>query len=199
MKWLRTLASSSFGALAAMFLLGLPAFSAEGASQNPAESPAGSAFRWINFVVVFGGMGYLVAKHGGAFFQANARAIAAGIHQAAESKAAADRELGEAESKLAHLDGEVAALRESARQNWEIESERLRASGVVEIEKIKESARGELLAAERAAQQQLREIAASMAVSRASALLNSKMNTEVRSRLFQSFLDELDRGANCRL
>ena len=69
-------------------------------------------------------------------------------------------------------------------------------SGLAEIEKIKLAARAELAASERAAQQQLREAAASMAVERAGALVNSRMNGEVRAKLFHSFLGELGRSAN---
>jgi len=64
------------------------------------------------------------------------------------------------------------------------------------MEKIKQAAQAELAASERAAQQQLREIAASMAVERAGALVNSRMNPDVRAKLFHSFLGELQRSAN---
>jgi F0F1-type ATP synthase membrane subunit b/b' len=87
-------------------------------------------------------------------------------------------------------------LREEARRDWAQEAERLRASGVAEIEKINQAARVELAASERAAQQLVREIAASMAVERAAALVSSKMNTEVRAKLFQTFLGELGRSKN---
>ena len=44
--------------------------------------------------------------------------------------------------------------------------------------------------------QELRQVAASMSVERAAALVTSRMNPEIRSRMFQSFLDKLERGAN---
>jgi F0F1-type ATP synthase membrane subunit b/b' len=64
------------------------------------------------------------------------------------------------------------------------------------MEKIRQAARGELVAAERAAQQELRVIAASMAVERAGSLVSSRLNTEIRGRIFHAFLGELGRGAN---
>ena len=42
----------------------------------------------------------------------------------------------------------------------------------------------------------LREVAASMAVERAGALVNSRMNLEIRAKLFHSFLGELGRSPN---
>ena len=178
------------------FLAALPALAAEAPEEDPATSTAGLIFRWLNFILVFGGIGYLIAKHGGAFFRANAKAIAASITEATAAKAEADRELREVETKIARFDQEVADLREEARRDSAAEAERLRASGRAEIEKISQAARGELAAAERAAQQELRAIAASMAVERAGALVSSGMNREIRARIFHSFLGELGRSAN---
>jgi len=99
------------------FLAALPALAAEGAEEDPAASTAGLIFRWLNFILVFGGIGYLIAKHGGAFFRANAKAIAASITEATAAKAEADRELREVETKIARLDKEITDLREAARRN----------------------------------------------------------------------------------
>jgi F-type H+-transporting ATPase subunit b len=196
MKTFRRFLVFASSALLVFFFMALPAFAEEGAKLDPAESPTGLIFRWLNFLIVFGAIAYLIAKHGGAFFRANAKEIAASIVEATATKAEADRELHEVETKIARIDQDVTQMREEARRNWAAESERLRASGVAEIEKINQAARAELTASERAAQQQVREIAASMAVDRAAALVSSMMNAEVRARMFQSFLSELGRGAN---
>jgi F-type H+-transporting ATPase subunit b len=184
------------GGLLALFFMAIPVLAAEGAEPDPADSATGLIFRWLNFLIVFGGIAYLIAKHGGAFFRGNAKEIAASIVEATAAKAEADRELRDVEMKIQRLDQDVAELREEAGRNWAAESERLRASAQVEIEKIAHAAREELAASERAAQQQVREVAASMAVERAAALVSTKLNAEIRSRMFQSFLRELGRGAN---
>ena len=116
--------------------------------------------------------------------------------EATAAKTEAERELHEVEVKVEHLNQDVAEMRAEAQRNWAAESERLYASGQAEIEKISHAAREELAASERAAQQQVREIAASLAVERAAAFVSSKMNAEIRARMFQSFITELGRGAN---
>jgi len=184
------------GALLGFFLLSLPALAAEGAAPDPSESSAGLIFRWLNFALVFGGIAYLIKKHGGAFFSANAKAIAASIREGTAAKEEADRQLQEVEARIAHLDREVAELREAARRDSASEAERLNASGLAEIEKIRQAARAELSAAERAARQELRVIAASMAVERAGGLVSSRMDKNVRAKLFHAFLAELGRSAN---
>jgi len=194
MKSCRRFLAFASSALLIYFFTALPVLAAEGT--DPADSTAGLIFRWLNFLIVFGGIAYLIAKPGGAFFRGNAKEIAASIMEATAVKAEADRELREVEVKIARLDQVIEEMREEARRNWAAESERLYASGLAEIEKINQAARGELAASERAAQQQVREIAASMAVERAAALVSSKMNAEIRARMFQSFLSELGKARN---
>jgi F-type H+-transporting ATPase subunit b len=177
------------------FFLALPVLAAEGAEPDPADSPTGLIFRWLNFLIVFGGIAYLIAKYGGAFFRGNAKEISASILEAGVEKAEAERELQVVETKIARLDRDVEEMREEARRNWAAESERLRASSVAEIEKINLAAQAELAASERAARHEVREIAASMAVERAATLVSSKMNPEIRARMFQSFLSEIGKGA----
>ncbi len=195
MKSFRRFPAFAIGAVLIFFFAALPVLAEESAQPDPADSPAGLVFRWLNFLIVFGGIAYLVAKHGGSFFRGNAKEIAANIHEAAAVKEEADRELRAVEVKISHLDQDVTDMRAEAARNWAAESERLRASGAAEIEKINLAARAELAASERAAQQELRESAAAMAVDRAAALVSSMMNTETRARMFQSFLSELGKGA----
>lgn len=194
MRRLLLLASTCF---IAVCLTALPALAAEGAAEpDPADTTTGLVFRWLNFLIVFGGIGYLIAKNGGAFFSANAKEIAASIVQATAAKDEATRELQAAEAKVQRLNQDVAELREQAQRNWEAESQRLYASGAAEIEKINQAARVELAASERAAQQQLRSIAASLAVENAAALVGARMNAETRARIFQAFLADLGRSRN---
>lgn len=196
MKTCRRYLSFASAALLLSFLMAFPAFAEEGAKADPADSPVGIIFRWLNFLIVFGAIGFLIAKHGGAFFRSNAKEISASIVEATAVKAEADRELAQAEAKAQNLDRDLAVLREEAQRNWAAERERLRASSVAEIEKINQAAVAEMAASERAAQQQLRHVAAAMSVERAAGLVTSRMNPEIRSRMFQSFLNKLERGAN---
>jgi F0F1-type ATP synthase membrane subunit b/b' len=182
--------------LVGLFLLTLPVLAEEGAAPNPADSPVGVIFRWINFALVFGGIAYLIAKHGGAFFSANARAISASIREGTAAKEEADRQLHEVETRISRLDQEVSALQESARRDSVAETERLNASGAAEIEKIQIAVRAELSATERAAKQELRALAASLAVERAGELVASRMDNNIRAKLMRSFLAELERSAN---
>jgi F-type H+-transporting ATPase subunit b len=183
-------------ALLTFFFRAIPALAAEGAAEDSGGFTPTAFFRWLNFAIVFGGIAYLIAKHGASFFRSNAKAIAASITEATAAKAEADRELHEVETKIARLDREVAELREAARRDSDAEAERLLASGRLEIEKIRQAGRAELAASERAAQQELRAMAAALSVERAGALVSSRINREIRSKMFHAFLGELGRSAN---
>jgi len=193
--WQRSLTVLAI-ALVTFLLTSIPALAAEGSADDSSGGATELLFRWLNFAIVFGGIAYLIAKHGSSFFRENAKAIAASITEASKAKAEAERELHEVEARIARLDQEVTELWEAARRDSAAEADRLVASGRAEIEKIKQAARLELVASERAAQQELRAIAASMAVERAAALVHSRMNGDVRSRIFHAFTGELARSAN---
>lgn len=174
----------------------LPALAAGESAPDPTSTPVGTAFRWVNFLLVAGGLGYVIVKFGGPYFRAQARSISQAISEAAEARAAAEREAAEADQRLAHLQTEIEELRRAAKQETAAESERIRALARSEAEKISKAAQGEIMAAERAAQQELRAIAARLATERAAAMLGQRMNAASQATLFQSFVGKLSRSAS---
>jgi F-type H+-transporting ATPase subunit b len=182
--------------LLALVLLAAPVLAAESTEQNPTETPIGEVFQWLNFLIVFGGLGYFIAKKAPAFFEARAAAISATITEAAAAKAEAERRLGEAEGKLARLDLEVAGLRAAAEKDAAGEAERLRRATSDEIERISRAARAEMDAAERAARMELRAMGARLAVERAEALLKKQITADTQVALFRAFVQSLPESAN---
>ena len=130
MKPGRWLIYAAFACFLVLACLAAPALGVEGGEPNPAEAPIGILFHWLNFLLVFGGLGYLIAKNGPAFFGGRAAAISAALAQAAAAKAEAERQLQQAEEKLQRLGQEVAELHAAAQREWAAEAERiLRALG----------------------------------------------------------------------
>lgn len=171
-------------------------FAAEAGEQSPAETPIGTVFRWLNFVLVFGGAGYLIAKKAPAVFRSRAEAVAASIADAAAAKAAAEQQLHKAEEKLRRLDQEAAQMRAAARHESAAEAERLRALARDEAEKIGRAAGLEIAAAERAARIELKAMAARSAVERADAFIRQQITAATRASVFRSFLDNLTRSVH---
>jgi F-type H+-transporting ATPase subunit b len=191
-------------ALLALVLIGmfaaLPARAAdEAANQDPAESPIGTVFKWLNFAIVIGAIGYVIAKKAPAAFGARADQIASAIESAQAVKAEADRQLREAEAGLARLDAETAKMRDALKKDFEDESQRLRIGGKQEIERIDRAADVEIAAARRVAHLELRELAASLATGRAAALVAQQMTPDRRAMLMQRFVEELPAPAEGRV
>lgn len=185
-----------FALLFVVTCVAIPTFAAEGGEPNPAEAPIGTLFRWLNFLLVFGGLGYLIAKKGPAFFRSRAEAISSAMTEAAAARAEAERQLREAEEKLARFDQEVAELRAAAQRESAAEAERLRTATREEVGKIARAARAEIEAAERGARLELKRITAQLAVESADALLRNRINADTQATLFRSFLDDLSRSTN---
>jgi len=168
---------------------------AQETSPDPADMPIGTLFRWLNFLLVIGALGYLVGKFGAPYFRSRARAIGQAIAEANQTRAAAERELREASEKLAGVEREIEQERRTAARESAADRERIQALTKSEAEKIGQAGRAEIGASERAGAHELRAIAAKLATERAAALIREQMNAEAESALFDSFVAELERAA----
>jgi F0F1-type ATP synthase membrane subunit b/b' len=141
--------------------------------------------------LVAGGFAYVLKKFGAPYFRGHARSISQAIQEAAEARAAAEREVAQADQRLANLQTEIEGLRRAAKQESAAETERIRALALSEAEKIGKAAQAEIAAAERAGQQELRSIGARLATERAAALLGQRINSAAQATLFHSFVGKL--------
>lgn len=175
-----------------LFVAAVPVHaSEEGGGDNLFTAPIGWAFRWIQFIVVFGGVGYLLAKKAPAYFRRRAETIVASITESTKVKEEAERQLLEAEEKLRRLDQELAEMRRAAQREAAAEAGRIRQATQDEAKKIEHAAQAEIDAAERAARMELKALAARLAVERAEALIRKQMTPQTEAALLQSFMRNL--------
>lgn len=192
--WKRSL--RSLGSLLALFVLtALPVLAQEGEA-SPVETPTGWIFRWLNFAIVFGAIGYLAYKKGGPYFRAQAEEISRKIAEGTRAREAAERQQQEVQAKLANIDSEIAAMRAEAKRDAEAEALRLRLLARDEAQKIETAAQAEIVAAGRAARMELKIFAARMAVERAEDLLRQELTPKSESSLFQAFVQQLEGSVN---
>jgi F-type H+-transporting ATPase subunit b len=186
----------SLGFLVTLLLLAaLPVLAQEGEA-SPVDSPAGWIFRWLNFAIVFGAIGYLAWKKGGPYFRAQAEGISRKIAEGARAREAAERQRQEVQAKLANIESEIATIRTESKRDADAEAQRLRSLAREEAQKIERAAQAEIVAAERAARMELKTLAARMAVERAEALLRKELTPKSEAALFQAFVQELERSVN---
>jgi F-type H+-transporting ATPase subunit b len=175
-------------------LMAAPVFAQEGASAT--ESPAGHTFRWLNFVIVFGILAYVIVKFGAPGFRDRAAAISDKIAEGTRTREAAERQRQEIQAKVANLQNEIEQLRLQGRRDAEDEAQRLRDTVRSESEKIEQAARAEIDAAARAGRQELKALGARLSVQLAEAMLRQELTPQAESKLFRSFVGELGRNVN---
>jgi F-type H+-transporting ATPase subunit b len=181
----------------AVFLLlaAAPALAQEG-EPSPADTPVGWVFRWLNFALVFGGIGYAIWKWGAPYFRQHAGEISSNIAEGTRARESAEAQRREIQGKLAGLDDEIKRLREAGQRDAEAEAQRLRDMARVESEKIERAARAEIEAAERQGRLELKVLGAKLAVQLAEALLRRSLTPEGEEFLFSGFVTELKRSVN---
>ncbi len=158
---------------------------------NAAQERANEIFKWINFVLVAGGLIWLFGKVLPPKFRGNADAIRSAITKATAAKAEADRQLREAREKLANLEQEVAQFRAAAQREAEAEGQRIRNVTQADAQKIGLAATAEIEAAERAARLELKAIAANLAVDGAESLLAKQLTPQGQEALVSAFVKGL--------
>jgi len=173
-----------------------PAWAAPEDDQDPANTATGTVFRWLNFAVVVGLLGYGVRKKILPALRKRAEGIRRAIAAGGEAQAEAEEELRRIEARLAQLDQEVAALRAAAQRETEAEATRIRDFAQEEYNKIGRAAQAEIEAASRAARIELRRLVSQSTVNRAESFIREQINADTHASLVHSFLADLERRAN---
>jgi F-type H+-transporting ATPase subunit b len=183
------------GVLFVLFIAVVEAHAAEEGG-NAATERASEIFKWINFAIVAGVIGWVFGKKLPSVFRARAEAVSSAITNATSAKAAADAQLLDAETRLANLQKEVTELRALADKEAAAEVERLRAATQSDAQKIAVAARVEIEAAERAARLELKALAANLAVDGAETLLTKQLTPKAQESLISNFVQSLEGRPN---
>jgi len=66
-------------------------------------------WKWVNFLILAGGLGYLINKHAGPFFAARSAAIRKDLEDSLRQRQEAEANVAEVERRLATLESQIAA------------------------------------------------------------------------------------------
>ena len=186
MARLRILALGAFLAGAA-----LPAFAQEGGG-GQAEAP--QAWVVANFVILAVGLGWMIAKNAGPFFDNRLKKIRQDIVQGEEARRDAERCAAEVDQRLANLDREIAALRADSQKELENELARMREKIIADRERIRIHSEQEIAAAGKTARAELKRYSAELAIGLAERKIRARMNATTQDALIGSFVENLDRS-----
>jgi F-type H+-transporting ATPase subunit b len=151
-----------------------------------------TAWKLANFVLLAGGLGYLIYKKGGPFFHARSEQIRKGIAEAAKFKEEAQARYAQIEQRLAGLTAEIEHLRKTAREESGAEGERVRLETERNLKKIQAQAEQEMASAVKAARQELRAYSAELAIRLAEQSIRGRITAEIEDQLVASTIAELE-------
>jgi F-type H+-transporting ATPase subunit b len=158
-----------------------------------AAEPEMTGWKWANFAILIGGIGYLLVKQVGPFFAARSTEIRKGIEEAQKLRAEAESRAAAMEVKLASLSADVENMRKAFRDEAADEGGRIRAETERELARIRTNTDLEIASALKAAQNELKRYSAQIALDLAKQKVRARMTPVVEDELVRNFVTELGR------
>jgi F-type H+-transporting ATPase subunit b len=185
-------------AAASLLMSAVLAFASEAGGAHGAD--AGDPYiwwKWANFAILAGALGYLLGKVLPAFFKSRTEEIQKDIRESARMKEEAMARAAEVEKKMAALASEVEKLKQTARAEMAVEGERIKKDTAAQIARMQAQSEVEIDSASKIARQELKQYAASLAVDLAEQRIRGGMSHEVQDSLVDQVVADLSRkGAN---
>jgi F-type H+-transporting ATPase subunit b len=172
-------------------LTALPARAAEGAPDS--EGP-GELWTALNFLILAGFLGYLIAKNLGPYLATRGQKIQEGLAAGEKAKSEADARAAVVQAQLDSLGAEIERLRAAALEDREREAGRIRRETEAELARILQHAEQEIESAGKVARQEVRRYASKLAIELAETKLRARMSPDVQAGLLQNFLGDVADG-----
>ena len=148
-------------------------------------------WKWVNFVILAAGLGYLMAKHLPAIFQSRTASIRKSIDEAQKAKREAEERAAAMERRLGALGAEIEKFRTQAQAEMQQEGERIRQETAVQIRSLERQAELEIESAGKSARRDLQAYAASLALDLAEQRIRARINPDVDAALVDGFVSDL--------
>jgi F-type H+-transporting ATPase subunit b len=193
---MKGLAGCSIAALVLLLFMNLPARAqkheseAQKAAESPGETEHGPSifWDWANFLLLAGGLGYVIKKNAGPYFAQRSLEIRKGMAEAEAARAASDAKVAEVDRRLANLQTEIEALRRGAQQEAEEDAQRVRHEAAAEMAKVQSHVAEEIAAAAKSATLDLRRHSAELALGLAEQKIAARLSPEMQNRLVGRFV-----------
>jgi len=151
-------------------------------------------FSVLNLVLLLGVLAYFTRKPLADFFAARRTAIQKELAAAAELRAEAEARYAKWQRRLLDLEGELAGIRQTARERAAAEREQILADATASAERIRRDASAAVEQELRRARTQLRQEAADLAVELASETLKRQVGPADQDRLLDEFVQTIERA-----
>ena len=152
-------------------------------------------WKWANFLVLAGGLGYLIGKNAGPFFVARSAGIRQDVEDSLRQRQEADARAAEVMRRLANLESDIAALRGESQREAQAETDRMAQQTAAEIAKIQAHAEQEIASAGKAARMELKRYSAELAIGLAEQKIRARMTPDAQDAVVQGFVRDLTRDS----
>ena len=177
--------------------MAMPLLAAEGGGEDPKMEP----WKIANFFILCIVLGWLIAKNLGPFLASRTKGIQEGLAAGEKAKKEAEAGAAAVEAKLATLGQAIAEMKATARQELDLEVERIRRSTEADLVRGTEHAAQEIESAGKLARVEVQRFAARMAIELAEQKVRARMSAETQAVLLGNFMGEianLQEGADQR-
>ena len=148
-------------------------------------------WKWANFLVLAGALGYLAAKTLPPLFASRTQAILKDMVESERIRQDADQRAADVERHLATIETEIAALRAESRVETTAEADRLAKHTAVEVARIQAQSEREIGDAGKDARIELRRYAAGLVIDLAGQKISARMTPATEDRLVRGFVRDL--------
>jgi F-type H+-transporting ATPase subunit b len=148
-------------------------------------------WKWPNFLLLAGLLGYLIKKHGGPFLAARSEQIRQSLEAGEKAKAEAEARAAAVQAKIANLDREIAEFRTSALADLEREAERIRQKTETELSRVEQQTKAEIVVIGKQTRLELRQYVAKLAMELAEQKIRTRMSPDVQATLVNNFTGDL--------
>lgn len=166
-----------------------------GEGHGEAPMPNEIWWKWANFAVLAGGIGFLVNKYAGPYFRSRSEEIQKGIREASEVRAEAEARAAAIEGKIGNLSGEVEDLRQSSREEIAAEGARMQAETEAQIRKVQSQAEAEIASTAKNASLELKAYSAQLALQLAGQQIRQRLDGGKQEELADAFVQDISRQA----
>jgi F-type H+-transporting ATPase subunit b len=172
---------------------------AEHKSESGGEKPGMELWKWANFAILAGVLGYLISKNMGPVLVARSLEIQEGLAAGERAKSEADTRASVVKAQLSGLDQAITQMKTSAKEEREREVARLRRETAAELARIQQHAQMEIESAGKLARFEIQRAAAKAAIELAEQKVRARMTPDVQEALLQSFASEVAHAGGSKL